>query len=318
MREQASVAVVGAGRMGTALALALAACGGYRIVALVAKRASRARRAAALLADASEASAPTLALDARQLAQLPPVDLLLVTTPDDLIGETALQLAQQLPEHISAPSSSRARRAVVLHASGALSSEALAPLKARGFSIGSLHPLVAVSDALTGAERLRASFFCVEGERVAVRAARQLVRELGARSFSIKTADKPLYHAAAVMTAGHTVALFDMASELLARCGLGQRRSREVLLPLLRSTLDNLATRKTTARALTGSFARGDAMIIRAHLAAFRDAGAWDALAVYLLLGEQSLKLAAQNGVPEQTLELIRRELIDAMGGINK
>ncbi|HYO64262.1 MAG TPA: NAD(P)-binding domain-containing protein, partial [Pyrinomonadaceae bacterium] len=112
-----TVAVVGAGRLGTALALALASCG-YVVVAVVARRAARARRAASLI------SARTLALPASQLSKLPPARLLLVTTPDDHIPAAAARLAS----HVTAEPSS-----VALHGSGALSSDVLAPLRARGF-----------------------------------------------------------------------------------------------------------------------------------------------------------------------------------------
>src|SRR5437868_10489920 len=45
---------------------------------------------------------------------------------------------------------------IALHTSGALSSDALAPLSAAGFAVGSLHPLVSVSDARAG-ERVERS-----------------------------------------------------------------------------------------------------------------------------------------------------------------
>ncbi len=276
-----SVAVVGAGRLGTALALALAACG-YDVRALVARRAAHARRAAAL-AGVSHAHA----LNSAQLELLPPTQLLFITTPDDAIAETAARLA--------ALSSKGQRGRVVLHTSGALSSEVLAPLRERGFSTGSMHPLAPVSDAASGAERLRGAFFCVEGERAAAAAARRVVRDLGGQSFSVRARDKALYHAAAVMTSGHTVALFDTASRMLERCGLSEKRAREVLLPLLRGTLENLSAR-SPRRALTGTFARADVETVRKHLAALLKDGDSTALMLYVLLGDVSLKLAARRG----------------------
>ena len=131
-----------------------------------------------------------------------------------------------------------------------------------------------------------------------MRAARRIVRDLGGQSFSIRARDKALYHAAALIAAGHTVALFDTAAGLLARCGLSEKESRRVLLPLLASTLENLS-RSTPEHALTGSFARGDASTVRKHLAALREAGDAEALLVYALLGARSLRLAARRGVAD-------------------
>jgi predicted short-subunit dehydrogenase-like oxidoreductase (DUF2520 family) len=313
-----SVAIIGAGRLGTALALALSQ-NGYRIAALVARRTPRARLAARAI------SPRPLALGASRLDSLPDTDIILITTPDDQIAEVATRLAQAFvmrhdgsqrrsSSDDNAPSSKRRLTRVVLHASGALASDALAPLGEHAFSIASLHPLISVSDAESGARNLPGAFYCLEGEARALREARRIVRALGGQSFSIAARDKSLYHAAAVITSGHTVALFSLATALLARCGLSETRARRVLLPLLASTLANLATR-TPVDALTGTFARADLTTVRKHLAALQTACApgSDALAIYALLGEHSLQLAARRrnkpdqSVSDEIARLLRR-----------
>lgn len=284
-----------------ALARALAARG-YAVKALVARRESRARRAA------ESAGLKALALGAERLAELPRTDLILITTPDDALHETAEKLAA-----LSDGRGGRGRFA--LHTSGALSSEVLAPLCARGFSTGSLHPLVAVSDSEAGAARLAGgAFYCVEGDRAAARLARRIVRDLGGRSLSVGAEEKALYHAAAVMTAGHTVALFNSALGLLVRCGLTEKLAREALVSLLRTTAENLSARPP-ADALTGTFARADVETVRRHLASLRrlqGTDALDALIVYALLGERSLSLAERKGADPAALRKIKRALSEA------
>ncbi|HEX8338084.1 MAG TPA: DUF2520 domain-containing protein [Pyrinomonadaceae bacterium] len=285
-----SAAVIGAGRLGTALARALQACG-YEVRALVSRKAAHARRAAL------RAGIETLALGAGEVERLPAAGLLFITTPDDAVEEVAGRLAA-LPA---------LKSRVVLHASGALSSEVLAPLRARGLGTGSAHPLAAVSrDAAAGAESLRRAFYCVEGDARAVRAARRVVRDLGGRSFTIEPRDKALYHASAVLAAGHVVALFDVAAETLRLCGLEGRRAQEVLLPLVRSAVENLSGR-TPAQALTGSFARADVETVREHVRALGGLEDAYALAVYKLLGERSLKLAERAGADPALVETISR-----------
>jgi predicted short-subunit dehydrogenase-like oxidoreductase (DUF2520 family) len=294
-KRRPAVSIIGAGRLGTALARALAACG-YKIEAVVARRLTHSRRAAQL------SGAQPLPLALTGLSKLPDSDLFIITTPDDAIADTAAQLAAVFRAR---PSSARA----ALHASGALSSSALKDLKDTGFATGSLHPLVSVtSDAAQGASSLSAAFYCIEGESAALALARRIVRDLGAQSFSVNTEDKALYHAAAVMASGHLTALFDIAAEMLARCGLTEKRARAVLLPLVRSAVENLATRDPAA-ALTGTFARADLATMRRHLAAIRARSTTEALAAYVLLGGRSLRLAEQNGVDTAALKEMARVL---------
>ena len=297
-KRKTTVSIVGAGRLGTALGRALAQKD-YTVEAVVARSRRSARRAAALV------GTEPLALTDAELDRLPPSHILFITTPDDAIAGAAARIA--------AASARRAGSRTALHASGALSSEVLHALSGAGFVTGSMHPLVSVSDARQGAESFASAFFCVEGEPRAARVARRVVRSLGGRSFSISANDKALYHAAAVMASGHTTALFDIAEEMLARCGLTERRAREVLLPLLRSTLENLYA-STPAAALTGTFARADTKTVRRHLASLRAQRMTDALAAYVLLGRRSLLLAKAAGAGDKSLEEIARVLAEAQG----
>ena len=302
--KTATVAVVGAGRLGSALALALDSCG-YTVSALVSRRPARARRVARTLAGPRP-----LALSAAELDRLPDTDILIIATPDDQIEATAVRLAASLDKAAARPTA-RPRRAtrVALHASGALSSDNLDPLRACGFSVGSLHPLVSVSDPRTALDSLRGAFYCVEGDAAAVRLARRVVRSLGGQAFSVRARDKALYHAAAVLAAGHAVALFDLATESLAACGLTRARARAVLLPLARSAVANLAASRTNAAALTGPFSRADADTVRRNLSAFAARGLGLAPAAYALLGLASLDLAEQSGADAASLERVARVL---------
>lgn len=303
-KRKASINIIGAGRMGTALARALA-FEGYEIASVVARHKSHALRAAELT------GTKPLILTSTQLDKLPASDILFITTPDDAIGQVASELAAICKSHGAKMKSTvkkSSHKQTALHASGALSSDVLESLRGQGFSTGSMHPLVSVSDSLHGAESLRRAFFCIEGDAAAERVARSLVRSLGAKSFSITTKDKALYHAAAVMASGHVTALFDIAMEMLARCHLAPRRAREVLLPLLKSTLENLYT-TDPAHALTGTFARADTATVKRHLAALRSAALPDALAAYELLGKRSLRLAKAAGARVDALNEIKHVL---------
>lgn len=274
-KPKPDVSIIGTGRLGTALAIALSS-EGYSINALIARRRGNARRAAALL------DGPTRVMAVKDLADSPSPVLLLIATPDDQIATVAEMLSEL--DWLDGKTST------VLHTSGALSSDVLTPLRDKGWSTGSLHPLVSVSEPKAGARLLRGAFWCVEGDRRAVRQGNAIVRDLEGKSFSISADKKPLYHAAAVMVSGNVTALFDVALEMLGQCGLKRTQARQALLPLLSSAVRNLEMMETS-RALTGTFARGDVETVKRHLETLK--GNKSALEIYRVLGLRSLNLSA-------------------------
>ena len=285
--KKPSVSIIGPGRLGVAIGIALTSAG-YRIDSLVGRRRSQVRKAATALDVSCEI------LVAKEFDRFTPADLVIVTVPDDRIPVIAEEL-QKIETQ---------RRPTVLHTSGALSSAVFAKLSEKGWHTGSIHPLASISDSVTGAALLKKAYWCVEGDKVAVGLARRAVAEIGGQSFSINSKSKPLYHAAAVMSSGNVTALFDVALDMLERCGVPRRKGQRILLPLLESTTANLA-RFDPARALTGSFARGDLATVKMHLAALSKEDMDEALTLYRRLGEHSLKLAAAGLSPD----LIRKIL---------
>jgi len=291
-KQKPSVAIIGTGRLGTALAVALSAQR-YALRALVSRRLQSARKAAAFVNKSatlarksatlarnspSVSNVDIAAFAAKQIGSLPQADLFLISVPDDQIAGVARVLSALAFDP----------KPIALHTSGALSSEVLLPLSAQGWSVGSMHPLISVPDPNAP---ISGAFWSVEGDKRAVRLAKTLLRDLGGTSFSISTAAKPLYHAAAVMTSGNVTALFDVALEMLVACGLTRKTARRVLQPLLASTAHNLETKDPSA-ALTGTFSRGDVETVKRHLAALKQHHLDDALELYCRLGKRSLKMA--------------------------
>ncbi len=283
-RALRTVAIIGAGRLGTVLGRALTKAG-YEIKIAVARRPAHAQRAAHAI------GRKVIPLAAKDLKQITPeqlkifdsIALFLITTPDDQIGAVSERLSA-LIRHSTRSNWKPNVNKTILHSSGALSSEILEPLREAGFSTGSLHPLVSI------------------------RTAERIVHRLGGHSFTLRGRMKPLYHAAAVTTSGHVVALFDIALEMLSHCGLKSRKAQRILLPLLQSTLTNLAS-KVPAKALTGTFSRADVATARRHLAALQVEGLKDALSAYLLLGRRSAELAPKAGASKENLAAIKRLL---------
>ena len=286
-KSKPSLTVVGAGRLGSALAIALSRVG-YPIDTLVSRHRARLKAAARLL---DEKVTLLVLEELRRVGEI-----VLITTPDDQLSSVTTQLRSVQINRRQPP--------VVLHTSGAVSSRILSPLSEKGWRIGSIHPLVSVSEPVSGAKSLVSAFWCLEGDRKAVQQSRRIVEDLDGHSFSIKSSAKPLYHAAAVMSSGNIVALFDTALDMLERSGLKRDRAHQVLIPLLQSTMSNLCT-SSPAKALTGTFSRGDVATVERHLKALAGKDLRDARELYRLLGRKSVALAEENGLDKVTARKI-------------
>jgi predicted short-subunit dehydrogenase-like oxidoreductase (DUF2520 family) len=221
-----------------------------------------------------------------------------LTVPDDVLPEMAHALAGQgeAPDGCAA-----------FHCSGALSVEVLAPLHARGYRVGSIHPLQSLAHPITGAERLRGSWYAVSGEPEALGVARRLVAELDGQTLSIPVSRRPLYHAAAVVASTYLPVLAALAARLLVLAGAEEDEALPALIPLMRGTIENMSE-LGLASALTGPVARGDVETIRLHLKSLPEREA----RLYRELGREAVELAEARGLDEETVTALR-ELFEAV-----
>lgn len=269
------IAIIGVGRVGGAFALALDRCG-YRVAELITRDGS-------IPSVISFLSRPALVtgIDSKEAIS---AEIVIVATPDPDIEEAVTAVAHRL-----------AKNSVVFHTSGSLSSGILSALANCGHETGSVHPLVAVSDPISGAEALLSAFFCIEGTQTGVTVAQEIVTRLGGQKIVVETAKKPLYHAAAVMSAGHLVALLATAHRLIAMAGIDPEQGSKALLLLSRSALANLFDR-SPEESLTGPFARLDIAAFRRHLDLMETHADDLSKEVYLSLAAVSLQMVQATG----------------------
>jgi predicted short-subunit dehydrogenase-like oxidoreductase (DUF2520 family) len=284
-----NISIIGAGRLGGALAIALAKRG-YRIENLVARNNANAERIA------ENINPKPALLSSNEFSKITS-DIILITTQDFEIENAAKQLAEKLEN-----------KPFVLHTSGALSSNVLHVLKDAGCKTGSIHPLVSISDAIRGAESFENVYFCVEGDAESVKVSEKIVADLKGKSFRVATEYKALYHASAVTMSGHLTALVDVGIEMLSKCGLENADAREIFLPLIKSTVENLET-QTTSEALTGTFARADVKTFENHLKTLIENVSSEALEIYLQLGTRSAHLAERQGANREKLREILEKI---------
>lgn len=280
------ISIIGVGRVGGALSIALSEKG-FEIENLIVKNNLQAEKIIEFIEPKPQI------VSFNELSEIDS-EIVFITTRDFEIEAAAEKLAGKIKNN----------NTVVFHTSGSRSSEILQPLRKIGCATGSIHPLTSISDAELGAQRFEGANFCVEGDSEAVKIAEQIVAALGGKSFSIETKYKTLYHASAVTACGHLVALIDTAIEMLSACGLNEKAAKETLLPLIKSTVENLEV-QTAAEALTGTFARADVKTFERHLAAMDESVSEEAREIYLQLGARSAHLAQRQGANADDLKEI-------------
>jgi predicted short-subunit dehydrogenase-like oxidoreductase (DUF2520 family) len=276
-----TVAIVGPGRMGQGLALAL----------------TRAGRELILLGRTPRSLVPPLALHhGDRVAAIRGAGLVLIATPDDTISEIAAGLRQD--RSIEAYH-------IVLHLSGLLDRGALSALESTGAALGSFHPLQTVADPALAPDQLAGSYAGIEGDERALQAGDWLATTLRMIPVRLPIQAKPLYHAGAVVAANYTVVLANTAERMARSAGLSWDTAGKLYLPLIRGTLANLQS--GAAAALTGPVRRGDLATIKAHL----DVLGGEERRLYRILGLAALKVAREAGLSPDRAQAVE----DLLGG---
>lgn len=267
------LAVVGAGRVGTALAV-LWRRSGHRILAVAGGPA-------------------TIERAARHLSGVPvlePVDaardagVVVIATPDSAIAGVCEEIAR---------AGAVGPGTAVAHVSGATGLGALAAARSAGAKTLSIHPLQTCPTVEAAIARIPGAGFAITSETPdGFALGERLALDAGGRPFPIADEVKPLYHAAAVFASNYVVALTAIAHELERSAGVEDPAS--ILAPLQEATLANLEL-VGPAEALTGPAVRGDAVTVARNLQALAER-APQAVRPYVALADLALELAERAG----------------------
>jgi predicted short-subunit dehydrogenase-like oxidoreductase (DUF2520 family) len=266
MAGKPSIAVVGPGRLGTALTLALARAG-YKVVEVISRAGSEGR---------AKALAKTVGARAAVASNDPiTADLLWLCVPDSEISALARALAKKKVW----------QGKVALHASGALASDELDELRKRGAVVASAHPLMTFVRGSTPS--LAGVPWALEGDGAAVRVAKKIAHDLGGESSILSKAAKPAYHAWGAFLSPLLVAHLVTSEQVARAAGLSARAARKKMVPIVRQTIANYAA-LGPAGAFSGPLVRGDAEVVRMHLRALKKVP--EAREVYLALARAALR----------------------------
>lgn len=240
------IAIVGAGNLASSLAVSLHEAG-YVVELIISRPAPASLRQARRLGREVGTSAIT-ARSAKISA-----NIVWFCVPDGAIAAAAKSVAG------AADWSGK----VALHSSGVLTSDELAVLRRRGASVASVHPLMTFvrgsRPALDGVP------FAIEGDLVAARTARAIVRNLHGQPCTIRKEHKQAYHGWGTFISPLLTALLAASERVAAAAGVNRKAARERMLPILGQTLANYA-RLGAAGSFSGPVPRGDVATVRKHL----------------------------------------------------
>jgi predicted short-subunit dehydrogenase-like oxidoreductase (DUF2520 family) len=280
MKGKPAIAVVGAGNVANALAVSLRLAG-YRIEVVSGRSAAESRARTRKLAKE---------VGAIGLTDLPGnlrAQIVWFCVPDREIRRAAERSAERIDW---------AGR-IALHPSGALASDELNVLRERGAAVASAHPLMTF---VRGSRpTLAAVPFAIEGDPRAVRIARELVKNLNGRAYSIRKQEKAAYHAWGTFISPLLTSLLATAEQVARAAGVPQKEARARMLPILRQTLENYAGLGAAA-GFSGPIVRGDVETVRRHWRALRSVPA--AQEAY-----RALLLSAVRYLPAKNREQLRR-----------
>jgi predicted short-subunit dehydrogenase-like oxidoreductase (DUF2520 family) len=263
-RAVGTLALVGPGRAGTTISLALAERGW-----VVRAVAGRHPGSPSVLQTAAVLDARATGIDEAAAG----VDVVIVATPDAAVGDTARAVAVHADPGT-----------LLIHLAGCFGLGVFDPLPVErpALRFGALHPLVSIPSVVTGLDRLPGAWCAVAGDPQV----QELAAQLGMHAFTVADGDRARYHATAAIAANHVVALLAQVERLADQTGI----PFEAFLPLVRSAVDNTAE-LGPRDALTGPVARGDVATVRAHLDALPERER----ATYRTLAREAARLVGQD-----------------------
>lgn len=266
------VGFIGAGTVGTALAILLSS-NGYRVAGV----SSRSRASAENLARAVDGC--RILSSNQDVADT--AEFVFITTPDATIAEVASQVKWRNGQ-------------CVVHCSGADSTDILEPARNSGALVGSFHPLQTFAGVSQAVENIPGSTFAAEAEEPLLSTLQDMATALGGHWIELKASDKVAYHAAAVFACNYLVTLGKLSTDLWQTFSIPPEQATKALLPLIKGTLHNIET-IGIPQCLTGPIARGDNGTVRKHLKALNEK-APALLSTYKELGRQTIPIALAKG----------------------
>jgi predicted short-subunit dehydrogenase-like oxidoreductase (DUF2520 family) len=283
--DNISISVIGAGKLGSTLALALAGRG-YIINGLCDEDPESLKETAGKLNSVRSGTDP--------IESAKGSDIVILAVPDDGIRPLSDRLA-------SAKALSKGQ--ILCHCSGFLPSSVLVANKMLGASVASMHPLASFSEKHADWQRYAGIFFGIEGDAAAMGRVRQMVEILGCHPVDILPEKKALYHLSGVMASNYLLVLLHATRELMGPALSNPTDIDAMLTSLAGTVLDN-ASRHGLDASFSGPIERGDVKTVAGHLEALKK-NFPQSEEPYKMLGRMMLEIVRQRHPGMKELEVL-------------
>jgi len=160
--------------------------------------------------------------------------------------------------------------------------------------VGAFHPLQTFASVKEAIQNIPGSTFAIEAEKPLLSTLKDMAASLDGEYIELKSGDKVVYHAAAVIACNYLVTLIKLATDLWQTFNVPRKQATQALMPLLRGTLHNIET-IGIPDCLTGPIARGDTGTIEKHLDALQKV-APQLVSIYRELGLKTIPIAQDKG----------------------
>ena len=231
-----------------------------------------------------------------KIRELPAADITFITTPDAHIPTACKELSKN--KYIK-------KKSVVLHCSGALTTDELMPIKKIGCYVASVHPMRSFANPKLSAEQYKGTYCAIEGDEEAIPVVSALFESIGSITYKIDKEKKSLYHAAGVFASNYLVTLSQQALSCMENAGVEKKMAMDIITNIMKGTVSNLESTSSPDKSLTGPIKRADISTIRKHMDSLENS---DQRHLYSALGKATISLTDHDENKKTSIEMALKE----------
>lgn len=262
---------IGAGKVGTALAVKLTSKG-YPVIGVYDVKPESAKQFADAVKGCKVMASAQAVADA--------AELVVISTSDAFIKPVASSVKWRKGQ-------------IVLHCSGANTVALLETARQAGALVGVLHPDLTFADTRQAVQNIPGASFDIEGEGPVLDVLKELATALDGHWIVLKAEDKPVFHVASEFTTLFVMELFRLAARMMNKMEISDDQTVLMSLPMIRG-IANIIENFGTSRPLTGPVDRGDNDTIKRHIDGLKRL-APEVLPLYRELVRQNIPFAVQH-----------------------